>query len=144
MEHTPSTEANRSSATQEIPRILWNTRIHYHIHNSYPPAPIPSQSNPAAAPISHFKKIHFNIIPIYHQVSQVVSFPQISPPKRRARPTHSPHFILLDFITRITFVGRNAYFKVSHFVFYRSQHVVLIPYSQNTLFSHNKTSIYSQ
>jgi len=50
MELSPSWEAKRSTASQEMIRILCN--VHNRIHNSLPPVPTFSYINPADAPKS--------------------------------------------------------------------------------------------
>ena len=40
MEHIPSSETKRFSSSQEIPHVLWNQKIHFHIHKCPLPVPI--------------------------------------------------------------------------------------------------------
>jgi len=62
MEQSSSWEANRFSASQEIPRISWDRKVDYHIHKCPPPVPILSQLDPVHALTSHFLKIHLSVI----------------------------------------------------------------------------------
>jgi hypothetical protein len=62
MEQSPSWEAKRFAASQEIPHILWNPNVHYRIHNCPQTVSILGQLNSVHIPASHFLKIHLNII----------------------------------------------------------------------------------
>jgi hypothetical protein len=46
MVQSPSWEANWLAASQEIPRILRNPKVHYRTHKSPPPVSILGQPNP--------------------------------------------------------------------------------------------------
>jgi hypothetical protein len=62
MEQSPSWEANRFVASQEIPRILWKLNVHYRIHKYPSTVSNLSQLIPVHTPTSHFLKIYLNII----------------------------------------------------------------------------------
>ena len=112
MERSPSWEANRFSASQEIPRILWNLKVHYHIHKCPPSVPVLSQLDPVHAPTSHFLKIHLYIIlpstPGSPKWCLSLKFPHQHPVYDCSLPiraTCPAHLIFLDFITQ-TIMGK--------------------------------------
>jgi len=59
MEQRPSWEANRFSATQEIPHILWNLRVHYRNDKRPPPVSVLSQINPILCKLQSYLASNF-------------------------------------------------------------------------------------
>ena len=93
MEERPFWEADRSSATQEISRILWNPKVHHRIHNSPPYVPILSQIVPVCPP--HRKSRRSILILSSHLRLGLPSgsFPQV-PPLKRCMHLSSPPYVL--------------------------------------------------
>ena len=109
MVQSPSWAANWFAASQEIPRISRNPKVHYRTHKPPPPVSILGEPNPVHIPTSHFLEIHPNIIhpstPRSYQWSLSLRFPHqdlIHPPlfthsRHMPSPSHSrfyhPHNI---------------------------------------------------
>ena len=62
MVQSPFREANWFAASQEIPRISRNPKVHYRTHKRPPPVCILGQPNPVHIPTSHLLEMHPNII----------------------------------------------------------------------------------
>ena len=58
MVQSPSWEANWFAASQEIPHISRNPKVHYRTHKHPPPVSILGQPNPVRIPTSHLLEIH--------------------------------------------------------------------------------------
>ena len=107
MQQSPSWEANWFSASQDIPHILWNPKVHYRVHKCPPPVLILSQLNPVHTHTSHFLKIHLNIILPSMPGSPKWALSNRFPHRTPLYACPFPHtccmpcpFILLDFITQ--------------------------------------------
>jgi len=109
IEQSPSWEAKRFSATQEIPRILWNPEVHYRFHKCPPhvSSPETARSSPYPPLPSYFLNIHLNIIlpstPGSPKWPLPLRFPNQNPEYASPTPiraTCPAQLILLDFITR--------------------------------------------
>jgi len=99
MVQSPSWEANWFAASQGIPRISRNPKVHYRTHKPPPPVPNLGQPNTVHIPTSHLLEIHLNSI--HPSTSRS---PQWSPSFRfsqqdRIHPpllTHTRHMPILE------------------------------------------------
>jgi hypothetical protein len=61
-ELSPSWEAANFAATQELPSILWDPKVHHRVHKSPPLVPIQSQIDLVHTTPSYLSKIYFNVV----------------------------------------------------------------------------------
>jgi hypothetical protein len=61
IEQSPSSAANSRSASQKIPRLLWDTNVHYRVHKSPPMVPVLRNMNSVHTLPPYFIKIHLNV-----------------------------------------------------------------------------------
>jgi len=82
MVQSPYWEASWFAASQEIPRISQNPKVHYRTHKRPPPVSILGQSNPVHIPTSHLLEIHSNIIPRWDIMTRMAgNHQEVVPPK---------------------------------------------------------------
>ena len=116
--YCPSWETASFLASKEISRIVWNPKIHYHVHNSPPPIPILSYTIMSKP----FQPISWRFVLVSSHI--YLWFP--SGPLRSDFPTKNPirisvipipavcpaHLILLNLITQL--LSSKAYEAVQH------------------------------
>jgi len=114
MEQASSWEANRSSASQEIPRILHNPKVHSLFHKCPPTAPILRHLDPVHAPhttswrsvliLCHLRQGHANVLVPWSLRAKTLYAPLLSPIHVTC-PAHP----ILDFITQIILIIKKKY-----------------------------------
>ena len=120
MVQSPSWAADWLAASQDIPRISRNPKVHYRTHKHMPPVPILGQPNPVHMPTSHILESHPNIIhpstPRSPQWSLSLRFPHQD-------PIHTP---LLTHTCHMPSPSHSSWFYHPHDIGWRVQNIYLL------------------
>jgi hypothetical protein len=118
MELSPSWEAANCAATQELPSILWNPKVHYRVHKIPPPVPILSQINPIhTIPFVHLRLgLPSGLLPSGFPTNILYTF-LFSP----IRATCPIHLIFLDLIILIILGEETPKTKKKNIATYKRQ-----------------------
>ena len=114
MVQNPSWAANWFAASQEIPRISRNPKVHYRTHKRPPSVPILGQPNPVHIPTSHLLEIYILILSTHLRLGLPSGLlPSGFPTKTLytllsspIRATWPAHLILLVFVTHTILVNK--------------------------------------
>ena len=121
MVQSPSWEANWFAASQEIPRISRNPKVHYRIHKRPPPVSILDQPNPVHIPTSHLLEIHPNIIHPSMPRSPSLRFPNQDPIHPSPHP-YAPHAQPISFFSILSpaqyWVRSTNYYYYYYYYYY--------------------------
>jgi hypothetical protein len=91
-EQNHSWEADSSSASEEIPHILWYLYVHYRFDKSSRLVPVPCQVNPLYVFPPYFSKINFNILSFMPRFTKLSLFFRF---RHQTSCTFSPEQILI-------------------------------------------------
>ena len=127
MQQSASWAANRFTASQDIPRVLWNQKVHYRSHKCPPPDPIFRASSKQSIPPHRTSWRSILILSSYLRLGLPSAlFPSGFPTKTLCTPllssirtTYPAHLIVLDFITRTIFGER---YRSLNFSFHYPKH----------------------
>lgn len=122
MEQSSSWNANYLLASQGIPHICWNPKVHHRVHKSLPPFTILSQINPFHASSNYLLKIHLILfsnlflgLPSDHFPSRFPTKPLQASLLSSIRAICPAHLILLYVITETVYCEKQNY-EVPHYV----------------------------